>query len=348
MKTLAPHQYIDRLTAQVKTEQLIGDKSVQFLYNSLRENAPVMFKALTSKRMSGLLSFFHYECPGINRKKGKHLFNTINANYNECVQPITYYDSPRKVFERQIKYWRFRTIEKSQDAIASPADCRILVGSLREQSHFYIKEKFFSKEELLGTRNNWYKQFENGDFCVCRLTPDKYHYNHVPVSGRVVDIYSLDGHYHSCNPAATISVASIYSKNRRVVTVIDTDVEGGTQVGIVAMIEIVALMIGDVCQAYSEVEYQNPQQVSQGMFLKKGAPKSLYRPGSSTDVLLFEPGRIRFSEDLLNNVKRRDLHSRFINNQGQSVVETDIKVRSTIGYKLESFTKKSFRNLALT
>jgi len=66
--------------------------------------------------------------------------------------------------------------------------------------------------------------FAGGDFAVCRLTPDKYHYNHLPVSGRIVDIYEVDGCHHSCNPLASVAVASIYSKNRRVVTVIDTDV----------------------------------------------------------------------------------------------------------------------------
>lgn len=210
------------------------------------------------------------------------------------------------------------------------------MGSLEKQSRFYIKEKLFSKDELLGTEKQWCNKFEEGDFCVCRLTPDKYHYNHVPVSGKVVDIYSLDGHYHSCNPTATIAIASIYSKNRRVVTIIDTDVEGGSYIGLVAMIEIVALMIGDVRQAYSETKYDNPQQVTVGMFLKKGAPKSLYRPGSSTDVLIFEPQKVAFANDLLENSKRQDVISRFTDEQGRRHVETDINVRSTIAYKLNN------------
>ncbi len=102
------------------------------------------------------------------------------------------------------------------------------------------------------------------------------------------------------------------------------------------MIEIVALMIGDVRQAYSETKYDNPQQVTVGMFLKKGAPKSLYRPGSSTDVLIFEPQKVAFANDLLENSKRQDVISRFTDEQGRRHVETDINVRSTIAYKLNS------------
>ena len=38
------------------------------------------------------------------------------------------------------------------------------------------------------------------------------------------------------------------------------------------------------------------------MFLTR-APKSLYRPGSSTDVLIFQEGRIDFAPDLVDNMQ---------------------------------------------
>ncbi len=116
-------------------------------------------------------------------------------------------------------------------------------------------------------------RFVNGDFAVFRLTPDKYHYNHMPVSGRVVDTYGIDGQYHSCNPTALIAMASLYAKNRRAVTIIDTDVPGGTQVGLVAMIEIVALMIGDLTEAYSEEGYNAPQHSGPGCLSKRAVRK---------------------------------------------------------------------------
>ena len=66
------------------------------------------------------------------------------------------------------------------------------------------------------------------------------------------------------------------------------------------------------------------------MFLKKGQPKSLYRPGSSTDVLIFEPGRIRFAADLVANQQRRDVASRFSHGFGTPLVETEVAVRSLL------------------
>jgi hypothetical protein len=37
----------------------------------------------------------------------------------------------------------------------------------------------------------WLPAFDRGDFAIFRLTPDKYHYNHVPVSGEVAQPASL-------------------------------------------------------------------------------------------------------------------------------------------------------------
>ena len=222
-------------------------------------------------------------------------------------------------------------MDEGESCIVSPADSRVLIGSLSEVSALFIKEKFFTAEELLGSGKKWSGCFAEGDFAVFRLTPDKYHYNHTPVAGVVEDIYEVDGEYHSCNPTALISLASLYARNKRVVTVINTDVPGGTRVGRVAMIEIVALMIGDIVQAYSEERYDFPVKVRPGMFMKKGVPKSLYRPGSSTDLLIFEKGKMTFCDDLVCNSRRCDVRSRFTTKAGRPLVETDVKVRSTVG-----------------
>lgn len=152
----------------------------------------------------------------------------------------------------------------------------------------------------------------------------------MPVTGIVVDHYQIDGRHHSCNPEAVVRIATPYSKNQRVVTVINTNVPGGSQIGQVAMIEVVALMIGDIRQAYSAERYADPQPVEIGMRVERGAVKSLYRPGSSTDVLIFQPGKVRFAADLLENQRRVDIASRFSLGFGQSLVETEVRVRSLI------------------
>lgn len=213
---------------------------------------------------------------------------------------------------------------EKEHVIVAPADAKALVGSLKQHHQFFIKEKFFAFEELLGPwQKKWLQFFKGGSFAIFRLTLEKYHYNHLPVSGNVVDFYTIDGDYHSCNPAAVVAAVTPYSKNRRTVTIIDTDVPGGTQVGLVAMVEIV--------QAYSIYRYNDPQSVKSGMFVKRGQPKSLFRPGSSVDILFFEPERMVFDADLTANCRRIEIRSRFSIGFRQPLVETDVRVRSSIG-----------------
>lgn len=219
--------------------------------------------------------------------------------------------------------------------VVSPADSRVLFGRFQEQGDVPVKSKFFSLTELIGANKvGWLACFADGDWAVFRLTPEKYHYNHLPVSGKVVDVYEMDGDFHSCNPSAVVRMVTSYSKNRRCVTIIDTDGEGGSQVGFVAMIEIVALMIGEIVQCYSAERYDAPAPAQVGQFVRRGAVKSLFRPGSSTVVLLFERQRVVIDYDLLKNAQRRDVQSRFSYFFGEYLVETEVTVRSSIGKAL--------------
>ena len=96
------------------------------------------------------------------------------------------------------------------------------------------------------------------------------------------------------------------------------------------MIEIVALMVGQIVQAYSEQQYETPTPIRAGMFVNKGVPKSIFRPGSSTDLLLFQKKRVAFCEDLLRNMAHPGVDSRFSIGFQQPLAETDIQIRSPL------------------
>jgi phosphatidylserine decarboxylase len=252
----------------------------------------------------------------------------------------------RKIFERKIRYWHCRPLPENSAAVVSPADSRVLVGSFRETSRLFLKGKFFDYEELLDpNKRHWLEAFAAGDFAIFRLTPDKYHYNHTPVAGVVQDFYEIPGAYHSCNPGLVVAAVTPYSKNKRVVTIIDSDVAGGSQVGLVAMVEVVALMIGDIVQCYSDERYDEARPIASGMFIKRGQPKSLYRPGSSTTVLLFQRERIRFAEDLVRNLHRPDVQSRFSHGFERSLVETEMEVRSHLALPVPRRPPSLFRQI---
>ncbi len=327
------HQYIDRETKQVMTEQFYGDKAVNFLYSKLRENAPALFRVVTGPRVSRWLGYLNYES-FIGEKILAHgaFLRAHGINGAECLEDPIRLDTIKKIFERKIRFWDCRPMPNDPGAVVSPCDAKIVYASLYENSSFFIKGKFFDYDELIGTdKTTWNRAFRTGDVAIFRLTPEKYHYNHTPVAGKVVDFYAISGSYHSCHPHAVIAACTPYSKNKRIVTVIDTDVPGGTRVGLVAMVEVVALMIGDIVQRYSDYHYDNPTAVGPGLFMRRGQPKSLFRPGSSTVILFFEKDRVRFADDIVANMYAPNVESLFSEGFGRRFVETDVRVRSRIG-----------------
>jgi phosphatidylserine decarboxylase len=341
------HQYIDRKTRQVRTETLKADPVINAVYSPIRENSSFLFNLMISARMSSLIGAVSYDLPFFTppTDAGK-FFAAQGIDLSEVTGDPAKLNTFRKVFERKIRYEQLRPMPEGADAVVSPADSRLLVGAFSDRSALFIKGKFFDFNELIGRdKPRWLDAFDRGSFAVTRLTPDKYHYNHTPVAGTVLDIYEIDGHFHSCNPGAVVREVTPYSKNRRVVTIIDTDVPGGTGCGLVCMVEVVAMMIGKIVQCYSKKGYDSPRDVVPGLFMEKGCPKSLYRPGSSTTIVIFQKQRICFSKDLLENQMRTDVSSRFSEGFGRPLVETEVTVRSGIGHACCSDETETFGDL---
>lgn len=329
------HQYIDRGSSAVITEKLIADSMVNLIYSKVRENSSFLFDLVTSHRTSSLLGFLNYDNPFMKMPfKVSKMIKELEIDMSECLESPNNLNTPRKLFERQIRYWDCRPMDEDTSAVVSPADSRMLMGSFADDSLLFLKEKFFDFEHLIGQdKKEWLDKFEDGDFSIFRLTPEKYHYNHVPVTGRVVDLYEIDGCYHSCNPGAVVNVVTPFSMNKRIVTILDTDIPSGNKIGLVAMVEVVALMIGEIQQKYSVNFYDDPYPIIKGMTLKKGCPKSVFRPGSSVDVVIFQKDAVRFSDDLVANQQRCDVQSRYCHGFQKPLVETEVQVRSTIAQR---------------
>ncbi len=326
------HEYIVRETGEIAREQLVGDRTVRALYSPKLENAAWVSKLASSRKVSELLGYLNYDNRLSSRASGmKRFLKKSGIDFSELVDEPSSLSTARQMFERKIRYWECRPLPEVGPCVVCPADSRVAVGSMSAMSKLLIKEKFFAFPELLGgPRVRWTREFKDGDYAVFRLTPEKYHYTHVPMTGKVADFYAVNGRYHSCNPNATAKLITPHSRNKRVVTILDTDCPGGTGIGFVAMIEVVALMIGKIDQRYSEHEYRDPRPIEKGIMLRIGAPKALFRPGSSTVLLLFQRDKVRFAEDLVRNQQRSEVRSRYSKAFGQALVETDVAVRSLL------------------
>ncbi len=329
------HQFIDRDSGTLRDEPLFGDRTVRFLYGPARESAPRLFSALTSPRFTSLLGTLQYDLmTGASVFGNRAFVEEANVDLNETVLPAAELKTLRAFFERQIRFWATRPMPEGEGRVVCPSDSRVLLMNLAHAGALFLKEKFFVVDELVG--GAFGARFTTGDAAVFRLTPEKYHYNHLPVSGVVREVTVIDGRMHACHPHAVVVEATPFSRNRRTVTVIDTDVPDGSQVGLVAMVEVTALLIGEVVQVHSRERYQDPKNLVPGAVVRRGEVKSLFRPGSSTVVLLFEEGRVRFDDDLVNN-QRRLGHSRFSAGFGRPLLETDVRVRQSLGRSTSLF-----------
>jgi phosphatidylserine decarboxylase len=341
------HQFVDRESGEVKNETLLYDRHIRWMYSSLRESAPWLFKWIASSpAINDWLATINFDKP-IRNAQG--VINTLvvdaGVRMGELLEPLPATPTWRDFFGRKIRFWDYRPMSPDPRRITAPCDSRVLFGNMPKHHQLPIKEKFFSLQELLGERKSWVEKFERADWAIFRLTPEMYHYNHCPVAGVVVAFYEIGGAYHSCNPTACVETVTPYSKNRRFVTIFDTDVPGGTGIGKVAMIEVVALLIGRVRQCYSHSQYRFPTTMYEGLMCKRGAVKSAFEPGSSTVVLLFEANRVEFDSDLVHNQARKDVFSRFSAGFFAPMVETEVQVRSGIGTALDASGKKRLPRL---
>jgi phosphatidylserine decarboxylase len=103
---MVSHQYIDRVSGRVLAEPLYADRLLRLVYAAPWEDRSWILRTVTSARTSQLLGFLNYDLPfgwmlwGIDR-----FVRQLGVDLSECVESVERLDSPRKLFQRQIRYW---------------------------------------------------------------------------------------------------------------------------------------------------------------------------------------------------------------------------------------------------
>ncbi|MDB5099232.1 MAG: hypothetical protein JWM80_3653 [Cyanobacteria bacterium RYN_339] len=173
-----------------------------------------------------------------------------------------------------------RPFDQDPRALCAAGDGKALVYPvLDEDVRLPIKGTACSPEALLAGEA---AAFAGGAALILRLAPYDYHRFHFPDGGMAAAARRVPGGYHSVNPIALAKVPDLFCRNKRDVTIVETD-----HFGKVAIIEVAAITIGTIVQTYQ------PGRV------ERGQEKGYFQYGGSTVVLLFEPGRVRFDDDLV-------------------------------------------------
>jgi phosphatidylserine decarboxylase len=207
---------------------------------------------------------------------------------SEVLLPTENFKNFNEFFYRQLKPdARPCSAPDNPRIIVSPADCRSVVfNRMDEATKIWVKGREFSIERLLG---NAYpedaKRYTNGALGIFRLAPQDYHRFHIPVDGKMGTPKTIEGEYYTVNPMAIRSALDVYGENIRVVIPIDSIAHGRVMV-----ICVGAMMVGSTVITRKA-----------GEDVHRAEELGYFKFGGSTILLLFEPGTMRFDDDLVDN-----------------------------------------------
>lgn len=273
---------VDRKTGAKVKEVVAGESFLKWSCESALGRI-VMDKFGSRRITSSLMG--HYQNASVSRRGISGFVQQMEIDMEEAERPgVSDYHSFNDFFARKLKP-EARVIDAGENVVASPVDGRILAyQNLEAYQVLQVKGKYFSIKDLLGDATEA-KKFENGSCIVARLNPSDYHRFHFPVACVPSKHQVIHGRYYSVNPLSLARVDEVYCKNVRHITYLMNEVNGR-----IAMIEVGATLVGSVVQTYQADH-----------FVKKGGEKGFFQFGGSTVILLFQPGRIRLDEDLVDN-----------------------------------------------
>lgn len=214
--------------------------------------------------------------------------NFHQLDMSEVLHPTEKFKTFNEFFYRELKpEARPCSAPENPHIIVSPADCRSVVfNRMEDAQRIWVKGREFSMERLLG--NAYPKdayRYRNGGLGIMRLAPQDYHRFHIPVDGIMGEPKLIDGEYYTVNPMAIRSALDVYGENIRVVVPIDSEVHGRVMV-----ICVGAMMVGSTVITRKA-----------GDRVKRAEELGYFKFGGSTLLLLFEPGMMKFDDDLVNN-----------------------------------------------
>lgn len=266
----------------MRREEVLGDGMLRLAYLSPLRGIlrwPLFGTSLLS-RLSGW-----YANSRISKKKIEPTIRQLDIDMSQFLVPEGGFASFNDFFCRHLQPGA-RLFDMTDNAVCSPADSRIKVWqNLPDGICLPVKGRQFTVADLLGAPGAEYApRFAGGSLCICRLCPADYHRYHFPFEGKIIRSWSMKGRYHSVNPLALACNIAVFDQNVREITMLDLG-----KAGLCAYIEVGAFGVASI----------NPTKMD-GEFAK-GDEKGYFTFGGSTVILVFEPNKIAFDQDLIDN-----------------------------------------------
>ncbi|SHI31225.1 phosphatidylserine decarboxylase [Parasporobacterium paucivorans] len=193
------------------------------------------------------------------------------------------YKSFNDYFTRKVKY-SCRPVTQDRNVLISPCDGKLRVYKISSQSRFSVKKSNYSLKTLLKDEK-MSKRYEDGVCVIIRLAlEDNHRYCYID-SGYKTSNRHINGRLYNVN-AIVNDYKKVYRENAREYTLMDTE-----NFGKVLQMEVGTLFVGKI------------NNYHQRGYFRKGDEKGRFEFGGSTIILLFENGKVKIDEDLLENTE---------------------------------------------
>ncbi len=278
---MKPITFFNRYTQKQEIEQVYGEGFLKWAYgNPLGKLALFAFvkRPFFSK-------WYGHRMDDIKTKsKVDPFIADYQMNEDDFMEPADSYKTFNEFFYRKLKP-EARPIHDSP--IVLPADGRHLGFEDPENvSGVFIKGQQWDLHKLIAD-DKIYEQFKGGTLILSRLCPVDYHRFHFPAAGTPGETTVIDGPLFSVSPIALRQKLSYMWQNKRTRCVLKTK-----QHGDILIMEIGATCVGSIHQTYKP-----------GIAVEKGAEKGYFAFGGSSTITIFQPGKVKLAQDVLENSK---------------------------------------------
>jgi phosphatidylserine decarboxylase len=275
-------QYLDRRTGKMTEERVAHLKVQHWIVRSklVRNVLNVLFNRRWYCSLYG-----KWVDRKASQKNIKKFIETFHIDLNDIEKPVDQYPNLNAFFSRKLKP-KSRPFVQDASIFCSPADGKVFVyPQLDERTLLPIKGSHVNIEALLASESDA-RPFHGGAACIVRLAPYDYHRFHFPTDGQASPPKDIRGRYYLVNQLALVLKPDLFAHNKRAVTYIETETFGRF-----AYIEVSGFAVGRIIQTHT------PGAV------KCGQEKGYFQFGGSTLVLLFEPDKVNFDQDLITHTQ---------------------------------------------
>ena len=270
----------NRHTGATEVEQVYGENWLKRIYGN--PLGSIALHAVVKRAFFSQLYGFAMDQPS-SRNRIEPFVQKYGLNIAEFANPdLKSYANFNEFFYRKLKT-SVRPIDNRENIAVLPADGRHLgFQNVATTPGVFAKGQRLDISTLVGDRELG-QRYAQGSLVCSRLCPVDYHRFHFPVSGIPQAPVPISGSLYSVNPLALRRNVSYLWQNKRQRVSIDTP-----SFGLVTLVSIGATNVGSIVETYQP-----------GVAVAKGDEKGYFRFGGSFIATLFEPGRIKIAEDLL-------------------------------------------------